>query len=46
MKSVIDGLKQNEESLKAFIADYEEKLRASEDRYQKLRKQAESKMEQ
>ena len=46
MKSAIEGLKQNEESLKDCIADYEEKLRASEDRYQKLRKQAESKMEQ
>ena len=46
MKSAIEGLKQNEDSLKECIADYEEKLKASEERYQKLRKQAESKMEQ
>ena len=46
MKSALDSYKQNTASLQSCITDYQEKLEASEERYQSLRKQAESKMEQ
>ena len=46
MKSMVDTFKQNEVTFKQCLEDNERKLTASEERYQSLRRQAESKMEQ
>lgn len=45
LKVALDTYKQNEESLKYSIKDFQSKLFKSEDRYKKLRQQATDKID-
>ena len=44
-KAAVEGFKKNEESLKACVADYQQKLKKQEQRYQTLKQHAEEKLE-
>lgn len=43
-KSVVEGLKKNEDILKKCVADYQTKLKAMDEKFQVLKKQAEDKL--